>query len=154
MTTIDFVSLGAAFLLATLLAAAAIPFVIRASQRWKLLDKPDARKAHRVPTPTLGGIGIFLGLVITVIVFGHATAPLSLAIVVGGCTLLFLTGIYDDLRDLSPSRKLLWQLVAALAVAASGARITSDFGLFGIGTLPLVVQYGLTVLVLTGVTNA
>ena len=68
--------------------------------------------------------------------------------------ILFVTGMVDDLRDLSPGRKFFFQFIAAGIVCAGGLRIRSDFGLFGIGELDFVTSYIVTMLFITAMTNA
>src|SRR5690242_17329636 len=57
-----FAALG--FVLAAALAFVLSVVVLRLCLRFKLLDKPNARKVHRRPIPRLGGLAIFLAFVI------------------------------------------------------------------------------------------
>ena len=60
----------------------------------------------------------------------------------------------DDLKDLPAKYKFLVQFSLALLIALSGIRITSFEGMFGIGELPEMSQYTLTVVAIVGITNA
>ncbi|MER3498791.1 MAG: undecaprenyl/decaprenyl-phosphate alpha-N-acetylglucosaminyl 1-phosphate transferase, partial [Chitinophagaceae bacterium] len=42
----------------------AIPIVLQIAEEKKLLDLPDQRKIHKVPIPSLGGVGIFGGFLL------------------------------------------------------------------------------------------
>lgn len=65
MTAEDFVWLIAGAIAPSFLVSWAATWVMRGiARRWGLLDKPNARKVHTVPTPLGGGVGIFLGVVI------------------------------------------------------------------------------------------
>jgi len=79
----------------------------------QLVDKPDERSAHTENTPTLGGIGIFLSLILVISLAGALLNSRSLLILSGGLTLLFFLGLKDDLTVLSPLKKLMGQLVAS-----------------------------------------
>lgn len=145
--------LAGAFLLAFFVCFFAIPYIIKSAHKNKWVDEPNYRKVHSNSIPTLGGIGIFTGIVIGSLLgipfFNIEIALLFLAIV-----LLFTTGIIDDLKDLSASKKFIVQFLAAAIIATAGLRITSLDGLFGIYTIPVSLQYVLTILMITGVTNA
>ena len=98
--------------------------VLRAARRWRVLDRPNARSAHRVPTPTLGGIGVLAGFWAGVAALaGASAAPAEWrALAVGTAALALL--IVDDLRQpLSVAQKLSLQALAALAWLALGPRL-------------------------------
>ncbi len=63
-------------------------------------------------------------------------------------------GVYDDRNDMRASLKLIVQIILAYLAFASGIRLDSMFGIFGIYELPIAVQYLLTLVVIAGVINA
>ena len=67
--------------------------------------------------------------------------------------MLLVVGIIDDRRDIKPLYRLIIQFACAYAIADSGARIVSLYGVFGIEEIPLALQYGLTMIVIVGVVN-
>jgi len=79
----------------------------------KLYDKPDdIRKIHGAEIPSMGGIGIFVGYVVASAVYWYwcgAFLPFFMA----SSALLLFTGIYDDIMNMRPVKKLLAQLVAS-----------------------------------------
>ena len=79
-----------------------------------LLDQPGGRKDHAVPTPDTGGIGIFLALLVTSVIFGRFEHHLDVFFI-AGIWLLFV-GILDDRFDLSWMIRLLVQAVAAIVM--------------------------------------
>ncbi len=132
----------------------AIPPIITLINRYKLYDVPNARKLHSSPIPTMGGIAIVAGMLTGLVLwfpfhFGVSEIAFFFSIIA-----LLALGIMDDLRDLPARYKFMIQFGVASLVAVSGIRITSFDGLFGIGQLPLVSQYTLTVLAIVGITNA
>ncbi len=135
------------------------PLVRRAAIRAGMVDRPDfLRKQHRAPVPYLGGIAVFLGLMVAVAVsyseFGGATTeykPIPISIVVGIAAITF-AGLADDAWGWDPRLKIAGQLVAAAALAIEdvGVRVAEGalkpiFGapeqlLFGAEWLPTNAQ--------------
>jgi UDP-N-acetylmuramyl pentapeptide phosphotransferase/UDP-N-acetylglucosamine-1-phosphate transferase len=142
------------FMSAFVVTLVTIPPIISLINRYRLFDIPSERKEHHTPIPTMGGIAIMAGLMTALSLWfpfsnniGQLSFFLSIAV-------LFGLGIMDDLKDLSAKYKFLVQVSLAILIALSGIRITSLEGLFGIGELPLMSQYTLTVVAIVGVTNA
>jgi len=75
----------------------------------------------------LGGIGIYVGIVAgfgVAVATGAAPASRELVAILGGCTILFVAGLLDDLYSLGPIPKLAAQLAAAGLVIAYGLTIS------------------------------
>ncbi|HEX4875728.1 MAG TPA: MraY family glycosyltransferase [Chitinophagaceae bacterium] len=142
------------FLTAFAAALIIIPPVISLIRKYRLYDLPNARKEHTSPVPTMGGIAIAGGMMISLFLwFPFSTEPAQIAFFFSVIILLAL-GIMDDLKDLSAKYKFLVQFSLAALVAAAGIRITSFEGLFGIYELPLTAQFSFTILAIAGITNA
>ena len=109
---------------------------------WLLLRTPAARivvaapradRWHKRSTPLLGGSGIMAGLLVAVgvaLAAGLIPASRELAGIVGGCAILFVAGLLDDIYRLSPIAKIGAQVAAAAVVLAAGIRveiISNDF---------------------------
>lgn len=62
--------------------------------QWGFVDQPSQRKIHRSPIPLLGGVAIYLGVLLTLFLY-VGWSPLLLSILVGG-TILLVTGLIDD----------------------------------------------------------
>ncbi|HWL65129.1 MAG TPA: undecaprenyl/decaprenyl-phosphate alpha-N-acetylglucosaminyl 1-phosphate transferase, partial [Actinomycetota bacterium] len=91
----------------------ATPVVQAFARRVGAIDQPSDRKVHANPTPTLGGMAIFVGLVAAGIVaffipeFELAFIRSSALIgVLAGAVVIFALGAVDDLRDLPAPVKL------------------------------------------------
>ena len=110
---------------------------------------PSDERWHDQATPTFGGVGIYAGFVAGVLVAlasGAVEWSGELAGILGGVTIVFVAGLVDDLRHLSPVAKLVAQLTAAVVVLASGLNVEivgNDLVAWAIGLLWLV-----------GITNA
>ena len=103
------------FLFSFFLSAALMPAVRRAGLVLGALDIPDAgRHRHKKPTVRLGGAGIFLSFFIGMLLFCRPLGQTAAALLVGG-GIIFLGGVLDDTRGLSPLAKFLFQLLASLA---------------------------------------
>jgi len=114
-----------AFVVSAAVSAYAVKKVIFITRKRRIFDIPDnIRKIHGEEIPSLGGIGVFVGFVATSALF----APQLWNYLFISCTILFFTGIYDDVANMRPSKKLLAQLVASLiTVYFAHIRIESLF---------------------------
>ncbi len=128
------------------------PVVRKLAFRIGAVDKPNGRKVHKVIMPRLGGVAIFLGFTVALLLtqpIGRQEAGLLI-----GCTIIVVAGICDDIRELKPRTKLAAQVLAAVIVACFGIRvevITHPFNnVLHLGILAVPV----TVLWIIGVTNA
>ncbi len=119
--------------------------IIFITRKRKIFDIPDnIRKIHGEQIPSLGGIGVFIGYMATVLFFASAGFK-GLNYIIISSVILFFTGIYDDIMNMRPSKKLLAQILAtAITVYFADIRITSLYGLMGVGELPFWVSVGLT----------
>jgi UDP-GlcNAc:undecaprenyl-phosphate GlcNAc-1-phosphate transferase len=118
-----------AFVLALVVAALATPVVRWVAHRLALYDAPTSRKIHATPTPRLGGIAIALGFfapLIGLLAYNNALAVLftaepmqTLGLFVGGAAILAV-GIWDDVRGMRATRKLVLQVAVAVLMFSFG----------------------------------
>src|SRR6516162_2666933 len=88
------------FITAFVAAMVSIPPVITLVNKYQLHDIPDIRKAHSTPTPTLGGIAIMAGTVVSLSFwFPFSFTPEILTCILA-VMILFAMGITDDLKNL------------------------------------------------------
>jgi len=121
----------ASYLVVGLIAAAAtagaMPFVIKVAHRQGWLATPDERRMHPVPTPDVGGIAMFVGILAGVIgasligdfdqLFDDSTEIMGVLV---ASAIIFALGIVDDIRDISPPAKVTGIVVAAVALVWFG----------------------------------
>jgi UDP-GlcNAc:undecaprenyl-phosphate GlcNAc-1-phosphate transferase len=122
------------------------------------------RHLHRDPLPRLGGVAIFVSFAISLAVawllnWRFQALPLvasskALWTLLPPACLIFLLGIYDDLRGAGPYLKFSVQALAATMLFAGGLRILDLPVLFGSHDLPWFVGLPLTILWVLAVTNA
>jgi UDP-GlcNAc:undecaprenyl-phosphate GlcNAc-1-phosphate transferase len=120
------------------------PLVAHLASARGIVAIPRQDRWHRKPTPLLGGIAIFVAS--TAVIVWAGPHDLRLVGLVGGGTLLFVTGLIDDLRRLRPHTKLIVQIVAACVLVFGGVQVGSP--------ALAVVAIPLTVLWVVGITNA
>ncbi|MET0465883.1 MAG: MraY family glycosyltransferase [Chitinophagaceae bacterium] len=150
----DYQSPLLSFVTAFIVTLLTIPPLIQVINRYKLYDIPDERKKHKMPVPTMGGVAIMAGLVVSSLIWLPLQAEFGQLAFFFSLLALMITGIMDDLKDLSAKYKFAIQIAIATLIAVSGIRITSFNGLFGIDTLPLYSQFFFTILAIVGITNA
>ena len=134
---------------ATSVAALTLYVLLRAGVGGRLVADPSGERWHERSTPVFGGVGIFLGLVAGVaaaIAVGATDASSELLGILGGCAILFVAGLVDDVYTLRPIAKLAAQFAAAGVVLASGLTVEI------VGNDLLATVVGLVWLV--GITNA
>ncbi len=142
--------------------AALTPLVRILARRMGAVVRPDARRVHEAPTPTLGGLamlgGVLVGLTVAwqlddfAAVFASSTEPLGLAL---SAAVMFGVGMIDDLRDVSPPAKLSGQVLAASILVLSGVSILVfriPFG--GLVILSPDLSYLMSVIWVVGMANA
>lgn len=103
-----------------------------------VVDKPDAaRKVHLLATPYLGGMAVFIGILVGIAVSYVLVAgapseyrPLPLSIV-GGMIAIVFTGLADDVWGWDPRLKIAGQLVAAALLALNDIGTQVAAGLLG-----------------------
>ena len=120
--------------------------VIRAlAPRAWLVDAPRQDRWHRRPVPRLGGVAIYLGFVISALIFWPR--PFSrevLALMIGG-TAIFVVGIVDDFLRLENRPKLLLLILCAIIPGLAGIRFE---------LLPALIGSPLAIVWILGSTNA
>ena len=107
--------------------AGLLPLVRTLCIRRGLFDAPGPLKIHSQPTPRLGGTALFLGIFAAMIAASPQRALASWPFFVG-LTLVWLAGLIDDLRSLSPALRLAAQFSAGLFLWIGGWRIPFGSG--------------------------
>ncbi|MGD0955277.1 MAG: MraY family glycosyltransferase [Candidatus Acidiferrales bacterium] len=120
--------------------------------RYGMVDKPGPRKVHLTPIPLLGGIAIYLGFVLAILLTLHGAPQQQIAGILAGATLLATVGFLDDSGLLHHQVKLFVGMpVAALFLLASGIR-AQFFSAFIPGMAGTVLDGCFTVLWVVGIT--
>lgn len=132
-----------------------IPSVIRVAQIKRIFDAPGERKKHSSAIPTLGGLGIFAGLIVSVTFWSTQGQIIELQYIITSLCIIFFLGLKDDIVDLVAYKKLIAQIVAAfILVHYAGIRVETLYGLFKIDGIPMWASYALSMLAIVGITNS
>lgn len=143
------------FVLACSISTISMPSIIRLVNKYNLMDRPDERKNHKAPIPTMGGIGIYLAVFILSIVILVFSFNIQILTILLAVSILFASGVKDDISDLSPKIKFTLQFLAAIIVCTIGdIRLESLHGILGYEELSTPMQYAFSVFLIVGITNA
>ncbi len=134
--------------------ALAIRAFVPIAHRLGLVDLPSGRKIHQQAIPLVGGLAIFAGVNMALLVSGLPLAEYRL--LVAGAGTLLVIGLLDDLHEISASLRFAIQIGVVLVVAANGNMLLQSFGnLLGLGAVDLgMFAWILTPFCATGVINA
>lgn len=132
------------------------------SLRVGALAEPGDRTVHANATPVLGGGALFLGLGAAILVASQLPqfdalfeAPRNLIGVLAAAAILFVTGLVDDVRDISPPAKLAAMVLAGSVLALVGMTIIYfRVPFLGFLVLPPDMSALVTVLWVVGMVNA
>ncbi len=144
-----------AILIAFCVSSTSFPAIINVAKSKNLMDFSGGRSSHSGSVPNLGGIGIYLGIVVTLTTIGAVLDTKILLLILGGVTLLFFLGLKDDILILSPRKKFTGQLLAAgLLILFTNTRIVSLSGILEIYIMPYWVSVMFTLFVYILIINA
>lgn len=120
-----------------------------------IVDCPDARKLQKEPVPVLGGLSVFIGIIVAFVVCQIFFGTSGLFSLMGLMTIMLCVGTADDILSLSPTVRFVIEVAIMLVyIFASGASINDFHGLWGIETLAPCVAVPLTVVAGVGIINA
>ena len=153
-----------AYLLLLVVAAAATylltPVARRLAFSWGAITAVRARDVHHEPTPRLGGLAMFGGLLVAMLLasrlpFLHSVFdnPHPVIGVVGGAAIVCAIGVADDIWDLDWLTKLMGQVLAAVFLAWQGV-LLYQMPLFGVVAWSDRVSIFVTVLSVVVAMNA
>ena len=150
------------FCVALLATALLVPVVRRFAIRHGIVDKPGGRRVNKTAVPRMGGVAMFVGVLVAVAVecicdaAGVWTGPVvtdgvfngQLVGVLAGLACITAVGVADDVRSLPPWVKLAGQIVAACIIAFTGT-LLSNFKIpftntvigLGIWAYPITILY-------------
>ena len=146
-----------AIVIAFAISFGATPIVKSFAQKVGAMDVPgEARRVHTHPIPRMGGLAIFLGFILCVVLFADITRQVQGILL--GSVVIVITGAVDDIVSLPAWLKFLIQLAAAIIAVSHGVVIEvmrnplpfswSDGLALGVLSLPI------TILWIVGITNS
>ncbi len=142
-------------LLAFLLTFISIPSLVDVARAKHLYDVPNGRTSHKVSTPTLGGMAIFAGFIISIMIFLYIPDIPYIQYVIAGIIIVYFIGLKDDVIAIAPMTKFIGQLFAATIIIDLGdIRLSGLYGLFGITDIGYYGSDFLTLFVIIAIVNA
>ena len=157
------------FVLSVLISAVMTRWIrdLAVSRQWVSSTDPSGlrsgqnsavRELRTQPVPRLGGVAIFLTLWIMVLVArwipGNTLGTHVSLGILGPATIVFLLGLLDDIRGVSPYHKFAVQIIAALLLYVSGFGISAVTWTHGTTAVSWMIGLPLTVLWVLWITNA
>lgn len=130
-------------------------FFIKYARAKHLVDIPNQRKLQKVPTPTSGGVPLFITVIIAGII-GYTINIITweaLFLLVLGFGMMIL-GFFDDRKELSARKRILIELAISFVAIILGFKIENLHGFLGIYELHIVVQYALSLFIILSFINA
>ncbi|MFP7760803.1 MraY family glycosyltransferase [Marisediminicola sp. LYQ134] len=134
--------------------------ILKLSQHYRLYPKIRERDVHTRPTPRLGGVAMFLGIVTAFWVASQLrqfdlifSDPGPVIAILIAAFMIVLIGVADDVWDLDWLTKLAGQLVAAGILVSQGVQLVT-LPIEGVLIVPPLLGLGLTVIAVVLVMNA
>lgn len=143
------------FFISVMISLIATPIVKRFAVKIGAVDIPkDNRRVHKTAMPLMGGLAIYISVIVGMFTFLELDK--SMISIIIGATIIIISGVLDDLRDLSPKLKLLFQILSGVVLVIGGVGIdfiTNPFSdnniLFNLGILSIPI----TIFWVVGITN-
>src|SRR6201988_4960222 len=133
-------AVAASFCLALILT----PLVRALARRYGFVAVPKTDRWHKKPTAMLGGVAIWLSVVVTTLIFSPAITYGKLILLTS--TFLFIVGLIDDVIHVKPYQKLIGQIL--------GSAFVVYYGLTLPWTGSVIINMALAIFWLIGITNA
>ena len=142
-----------------------IPKIISFSDSGRLVARPGDRHSHVGKVPILGGVGIYAGVLFSLLIWGFFYEEISfieytskfnsLPSILIALSIVFCIGLIDDLLSLSPLKKLLGQIASILCIMFLGNMTIGNMqGVFGIFEIPYFASILFTAFVVVVITNS
>ena len=139
------------FVTAFVITFLAIPKIIFFAQKFRLYDSAGERSSHIGEIPIFGGIAIFAGIIFSLLFWAEIE---QIQFIIVSMLVVFFVGVIDDLLSLSPTRKVVGQIIAILMIIyLHDLQIDNMHGVLGIYELPDIVATFFTVFVVIVITN-
>jgi UDP-N-acetylmuramyl pentapeptide phosphotransferase/UDP-N-acetylglucosamine-1-phosphate transferase len=134
-----------------------VDVMIVLAARWRLVDLPNRRSAHALPTARGGGAAIVLTTLLASLAAVYRWPPAAAQVLAGiclPCLVIALVGIMDDIQPLRATLRLVIQIAVGVTMTAILGPLES-IGIPGVASLHLgAAGWPLTILWIVGMTNA
>ena len=127
------------------------PYLITFLQRFEIVDKPDRRRINTTTIPRMGGVIIFV--VVMLLIFSFFPDLNSIRLLIVSALLISVCGTLDDILTTKWHVKFLFIFIAALFLITYFSPSFSSLKLFGI-TFPTPLDYIVLCVFMVGVINS
>ena len=143
-------------ILSFILTFYSIPAIISIASMKKLYDYPDERKVHANPIPSLGGVGIFGGFLLGLLIAADISSVIQhFQFLIAAFIIVFFLGVKDDILIITPLKKFIGQVVVGLLLMfKAGVLIQNMYGFLSITTIEPTLSFFLTLFTIIVITNA
>lgn len=132
-----------------------LPRIREIAVKFNFLDTPDHRSSHNSIVPTFGGIAFYIALIITIFLSREVDENNVGMVLLVSLSIMFFTGLKDDLNNLSPRMKFFGQTIAVLVLMAqSDFRMTSFHGFLGLYEMPIIISIFISAIFILTLVNA
>lgn len=154
-----FVYVALALVVALIISFLMTPVVKTFAYKIGAIDVPkDARRMHHEPIPRLGGLAIFIGFMVSILLFANIRGDRQMQGILMGAVIIVILGVVDDITPLPAMFKFVIQIVAALIPTLHGVvihvisnpNLTSGNAYWNMGKLSVPI----TVLWIVAITNS
>jgi len=155
MVTQEVLYIAASFVAAFIVVFVSIPSIVKVAEKKHLFDLPDHRTSHTHAIPTLGGLAIFAGFILSISLVPNINRMPEESILVAASIIIFFIGLKDDILVTAPLTKMSGQIVAAVILVIIGnIRISSLHGFYGITQIEYIPSILLSIFLIVVIINA
>ena len=131
------------------------PFIRRLSLKIGAVDEPNNRRVNKVAVPSMGGLAIYLTFFIAIFFLQPIALETSIPIFIAS-TIVIITGVVDDIKDIKPIVKILGLLVASVVVIFMNNLTVEKINIpfWGDVSVPLWIGVPFTILWILAITNS
>lgn len=131
------------------------PRLVKIALMKNIVDNPDDRKLQRTPVPVLGGVAVFFGMVLGIVLTSGYTECMSLMTIIAAMLIMLYTGTMDDIMGLTARLRLILEIgVTGLLIFTTDMSIDNFHGLWGLYHIPATVAIPVTIFAAVGIINA
>ncbi|MDH5397890.1 MAG: undecaprenyl/decaprenyl-phosphate alpha-N-acetylglucosaminyl 1-phosphate transferase [Cyclobacteriaceae bacterium] len=143
------------FLAAFLFAVFSFPIFIKLLERNQIIDQQAKHKIHQRRTPSIGGVPIFVAVLLALLLFTPQQGLSDLKYLIAAIFILFFVGLRDDLTPLNAYLKLGTQITPALIVYFFfDVSLNSFYTLSPLGPFPSTLALLISIFTIIIITNS
>ena len=114
-------------------------------------DEEEHRHIHKIATPKLGAVGIFLSFLLGYMLFGEQSIRMNSILI--GSFIIILSSIVDDINPIKATHKFIVQIIAASVIVFYGGILLDYISAFGYAINFGVLSYPITILFIVACSN-